>query len=142
MFLLFFTMRCIFFYWFAFKKSAKYFFCYWGSHSLGTVDLKFKNYKCVISYIWSDLNLPFVVYECGDDISNISHDETLLVVNHQSPTDIGTMMRVLQVWTFCMLYCCKYLSISIFNKQTLNIVVLVCNSAFLICIKIADPCLF
>ena len=37
------------------------------------------------------------MYECGDDISQISQDEAVLIINHQSPNDIGTMMRVLQV---------------------------------------------
>jgi len=41
--------------------------------------------------------LCVLVYECGDDISHLTHDETVVIVNHQSPTDIGTMMRIFQV---------------------------------------------
>ena len=45
------------------------------------------------------------MYECGDDISHLTHDETVVIVNHQSPTDIGTIMRIFQVReTSCMTY--------------------------------------
>ena len=56
-----------------------------------------RSLNLIISTVLFNFKLLCLVYECGDDISQISNEETVVVINHQSPTDIGTMMRIFQV---------------------------------------------
>ncbi|XP_078494702.1 acyl-CoA:lysophosphatidylglycerol acyltransferase 1 [Ciona intestinalis] len=53
----------------------------------------YDSYLAIVSS-WSD-QAGHTILESGDDISKITEDESLLLLNHQSPSDIGTIMRCL-----------------------------------------------
>ncbi|XP_076810257.1 acyl-CoA:lysophosphatidylglycerol acyltransferase 1-like [Clavelina lepadiformis] len=60
-------------------------------------DLEGKVFDAYLKIVSSWLDYAgHTVYECGDDISKFSYDESIVMINHQTPNDIGTMMRALQ----------------------------------------------